>query len=151
MKMSMKADPVKIAGTRSFFFSPVLGPLLKNRRHIILVVALAAMPLVLTATGLAVWQCPLKSTFGIACPGCGLTRAIIMFIQGHWQESIHMHAFAPIALGGGVLLMAVGVLPQKLRCRVADRLATLERRSAITALLILGAMIYWVLRTIALI
>ena len=147
----MKAERIKIAGTRSFFFSPVLGPLMENRRHIALMIILTVMPLVLTATGLTIWQCPLKSTLGLACPGCGLTRAIIMFVQGHWQESIHMHAFAPIVLGGGILLAAGGVLPQKLRGRVADRLTAFERCSAITPLLIVGAMIYWVLRTIALI
>jgi len=147
----MKAELVKITATRSFFFSPVLGPLMENRRHIALMIILTVMPLVLTATGLTIWQCPLKSTFGLACPGCGLTRAIIMFVQGHWQESIHMHAFAPIVLGGIILLAAGAALPQKLRGRVADRLAAFERRSAIAALLVVSALIYWILRTIALI
>jgi len=147
----MKAESIKIAGIRSVFFSPVLGRLMANRRHIALVIALTAMPPTLATTGLTVWPCPLKSTLGIACPGCGLTRAIVMLAQGHWQESIHLHAFAPIVVGGGILLAAGGVLPQKLRSRMAASLAAFERRSAITALLIVSALIYWVLRTIALI
>ncbi len=130
-------------------FSPVLAPLMQNRPLTGLLAAVTALQLAFTATGIAAWQCPIHSTLGVAGPGCGLTRAMIMFVQGHWQESIQLHAFAPIFLVVGILFAAGSALPQKLRCRVAGRLAAFERRTAISALLLVSALIYWVLRTIA--
>jgi len=122
---------------------------MQNRLLIALLAAVTALLLVFTATGLTAWQCPLKSTLTVACPGCGLTRAMVMFVQGQWQASIHLHAFAPIVLGVGVLFAAGSVLPQKPRNRVANRVSAFERRTAISALLIFSMLIYWVLRTIA--
>jgi hypothetical protein len=144
----MKAEPVKIAGIGKGLFSPVLGPLMQNRWLLALLAAVTAVLLVFTATGTAVWQCPLKSTLGVACPGCGLTRAMVMLAQGYWQASIQLHAFAPVVLGVAILFAAGSVLPQKLRTRLADRLSAFERRTAISALLIVAMLIYWVLRTI---
>ena len=145
----MKAEPIKIAGIGKGLFSPVLGPLMQNRWQLALLAAVTAVLLVLTATGTTAWQCPLKSTLGIACPGCGLTRAMVMFVQGHWQASIQLHAFAPVVMGAAILFAAGSVLPQKLRSRVADRLSAFERRTAISALMVVSLLIYWVLRTIA--
>jgi hypothetical protein len=145
----MKAEPLKTAGIGKGLFSPVLGPLMQNRRLLALLAAVTAVLLAVTATGTASWQCPLKSSLGIACPGCGLTRAMVMFVQGHWQASLQLHAFAPVVLGVAILFAAGSVLPQKLRRRVADRLSAFERRTAISALMVVSLLIYWVLRTIA--
>ena len=145
------AEPVKIAGIGEGFFLPVLGPLMQKRWPIALLAAVTIMQLVFTAKGIPVWQCPLKSTLAVACPGCGLSRAMVMFLQGHWQASIQLHAFAPIALGAGILLAVGSVLPEKLRRRVAEHLTAFERRTAISAMLIVSVLIYWVIRTIALI
>jgi hypothetical protein len=145
----MNAEHIKIAGIGSGLFSPVLGSLMQKRWPIALLSAVTAMQLIFAATGIAAWQCPLKSAFGVACPGCGLTRAMLMFIQGHWQASIQLHAFAPIVLGVGILFTAGSVLPQKLRSRVAESLSAFERRTAISALMIVSVLIYGVLRTIA--
>lgn len=35
--------------------------------------------------------CPLVLLTGFPCPGCGLTRAGMLFFSGHLKESIHMH------------------------------------------------------------
>ncbi len=43
--------------------------------------------------------CPLKITFGIPCPACGLTRSYLLAFQGKFAESLSMHPFwIPIAL-----------------------------------------------------
>jgi hypothetical protein len=42
--------------------------------------------------------CPLSLAGFQHCPGCGLGRAMILLLHGHFTESLHMHALAPFAL-----------------------------------------------------
>jgi len=35
--------------------------------------------------------CPMVILFGIPCPGCGLTRAGVLFLTGNFAESFRMH------------------------------------------------------------
>lgn len=37
--------------------------------------------------------CPLLIVTGVPCPGCGLTRAGILLLQGKFAEAFQMHAF----------------------------------------------------------
>jgi hypothetical protein len=50
---------------------------------------------VAAAVGLAAWQhfplCPLASTFGIPCPGCGLTRATLALLRGDVARALQIH------------------------------------------------------------
>ncbi|MCR4690348.1 MAG: DUF2752 domain-containing protein [Lachnospiraceae bacterium] len=46
--------------------------------------------------------CPMQIVCGIPCPGCGLTRAGVLLLQGKVAESFRMHPF----LMGWVLLAA---------------------------------------------
>jgi hypothetical protein len=128
------------------FFKPVLGPLLQNRRMIIVLITMAMLQVALTAARVSVWQCPLHSTLGVPCPGCGLTRAIVLFIQGHWQASISLHVFAPIVLAVGILLATGCALPARLQQKMVAHVTDFERRTGIAALLILSAIIYWILK-----
>jgi len=127
-------------------FTPVLGPLMQRRRTIALLATAVFAMVGLTAAGITTWQCPLRSTLGIICPGCGLTRAIVLLVQGHWQPAIALHAFAPVVLAIGILLAASSVMPERLRKVMVVQVTDFERRTGITALLILSALIYWVLR-----
>ncbi|MDO5574339.1 MAG: DUF2752 domain-containing protein [bacterium] len=45
--------------------------------------------------------CPMKILTGIPCPGCGMTRAVVLMFTGHFAESFEMHpmALAWILLG----------------------------------------------------
>lgn len=47
--------------------------------------------------------CTMRSLFGIACPGCGLTRGTILLAQGRFLEAQSMHRltwlFAALILG----------------------------------------------------
>ena len=36
-------------------------------------------------------SCPLKILFGISCPGCGMTRAIIAIFHLDFQTALHYH------------------------------------------------------------
>jgi hypothetical protein len=35
--------------------------------------------------------CLSRSAFGIECPGCGLTRSIVLLTHGDWRGSLAMH------------------------------------------------------------
>ena len=142
----VKAATVKITRLRGELFAPVLGPLLQSRWIIVLLTAVTLALVALTAANITAWQCPLKSTLGVVCPGCGLTRAMVMLIQGRWQASFDLHAFAPIFLGIGVFLAIGSILPARLQQLAAYRIANFERHTGIVALLGLSFMLYWFLR-----
>lgn len=35
--------------------------------------------------------CPLRFLTGICCAGCGMTRALLQVLQGHFAEAFHYH------------------------------------------------------------
>lgn len=146
VKFASAAAIVHIFRGPEGFFKPVLGPLMQRRRVIaLLAIAVIAM-MALTAARVSTWQCPLRSTLGIICPGCGLTRAMVLFIQGRWQASIALHAFAPLVVASGILLVAGSAVPAGLQQKMVARIADFERRTGIAALLVLSALIYWLIR-----
>ena len=145
-RLSMTADSVNMSRIKDGLFAPVLGSLLQNRWIIALLVAVNIVQIALTATGITAWQCPVRSTLGVVCPGCGLTRAMVLLIQGHWQASFDLHAFAPIFLGIGIFLAVGSILPARLQQMVAYQTANFERHTGIVALIGFSFILYWILR-----
>lgn len=47
--------------------------------------------------------CPLRLLTGFPCPGCGLTRAGILFLQGRFAESLQMNLFFILGLFFGTI------------------------------------------------
>ena len=47
--------------------------------------------------------CPLAGSFGIPCPGCGLTRATLALFHGDVRAALHLHPLvlllAPLVVG----------------------------------------------------
>jgi Protein of unknown function (DUF2752) len=47
--------------------------------------------------------CPMASSFGIPCPGCGLTRATLALFHGDLRAALHFHPLvwllAPLFIG----------------------------------------------------
>ena len=51
-----------------------------------------------TGPALCIW----KKLFGVACPGCGLTRGVCFLVHGRWADAAR---FNPLSLlAGGILL-----------------------------------------------
>jgi Protein of unknown function (DUF2752) len=68
---------------------------------------IALLALLLGLFALAVYSdfplCPLASSFGIPCPGCGLTRATLALFHGDVRTALHLHPLvwllAPLFVG----------------------------------------------------
>ena len=127
-------------------FAPVLAPLLENRLIALLLVAVMTLQLGLAAVGLDGWQCPVKATLGVPCPGCGLSTAMILLLRGEWRAALSTHAFAPIFLVGFILMAVVAVLPSRLHWRAVRWIALLESRTGPVTFVLLGLVVYWGVR-----
>ena len=51
--------------------------------------------------------CPMRLVTGFPCPGCGLTRAGMLFLQGRFVESFQMNAFFILGLIFGIIALIV--------------------------------------------
>ena len=130
-----------------WFFTPVLGPLLSNRWLTGIFLGFGLTQLILVATGLTGWQCPIRSTIGTTCPGCGLTTAMALLVKGRWTAAVEMHAFAPFFLMVLALVAAAITLPRQYLVKLSTTVSLLERKTGITAITILGLILYWLLRS----
>jgi hypothetical protein len=142
----MNTGHIKMTPIRDRWNTPVLAPVMQNRWLIALLGTIMVLQVVFTALELSAWPCPVKSALGVNCPGCGLTRAVVLVVQGNWTAAVHLHAFAPLAVAIGILLTTGSLLPTKIRHHVINRLAAFEKHSGIATWLILSALIYWAFR-----
>lgn len=40
--------------------------------------------------------CPLKNLTSLPCPGCGITRSMVLFAHGDWAQAISFHPLGPV-------------------------------------------------------
>ena len=128
------------------FFTPVLAPLVQNRWLVCAFLVFGAAQLLLVYLGLTGWQCPFYETSGVICPGCGMSTAMVMLLKGHWQLAVQTHAFAPFILICLMLMPIAAVLPASHLKMLSLGLERLEKKSGITAILLLSMLGYWLLR-----
>ncbi len=102
--------------------------------------------LALASAGLPFWTCPLQSTIGLPCPGCGLSRACLALLSGDVPRAMHLHAFAPLLIVGIPALIAWTFLSAKHRTRLARTATTLDRKWHIGWLLLIALLAYWLVR-----
>ena len=105
---------------------------------------LAALSALTVAAAAAGWlRCPLAALYHIPCPGCGMTRALVLLARGHVEASLQMNALAVPSLVVGALV-AVAVLQPASRAGAGRRLT----RVAITSGIVVyaAALLLWGLR-----
>ncbi|MCS6978882.1 MAG: DUF2752 domain-containing protein [Flavobacteriales bacterium] len=52
--------------------------------------------------------CPSKLWLGLECPGCGLQRAFLALMQGHFEDSFRLYpALLPLLVTAGLLAYVV--------------------------------------------
>jgi hypothetical protein len=73
-----------------------------------------ALAAVVALLGLAVHGdfplCPMASSFGVPCPGCGLTRATLALLRGDFAEALHFHPLVWLLTPLFVTFVGVAVL-----------------------------------------
>lgn len=124
----------------------MLSSLVRSRQLCVILAATAMLHFGLILLGLPSWQCPIRYGIGIPCPGCGLSRATLELLHGHFDHALRIHAFAPIAVGIGGLVLATIVLPKPHRIRLVRIVDRIEQRTGITIVLLSSSLIYWLIR-----
>lgn len=100
------------------------------------------------------WACPFKLWLGFDCPGCGMTRSVVLAVGGHLREALAMNPGGPLLVAGAVLLgAALLLLPLAPRGRDAAWLgAALVRLRAVAAgyagLTLAVVLLSWTLRMV---
>ena len=135
---------------RKGLFTPVLAPFLQKRSIILIMAAMAFLQLYLTGTGLPAWQCPIKSTLGVPCPGCGLSTAMALFVKGKWGDAMLTHAFAPFLFIGSVVILIFSLLPNPWYRHVIQGVGNLEKITGLVPLILASFLVYWLFRLSAL-
>jgi hypothetical protein len=122
--------------------------MMEDRRTASILMGSALVLVCATLLGLHIWTCPIRAVLGISCPGCGLSRAMALLIQGDWHASLIMHAFAPVFLAGFALLGASVVMPRAFHRKLVRVTARWERRLGIIPALLAAFLTYWILRLV---
>jgi hypothetical protein len=135
-----------IVPLKNQIFTPILASIAQNRVAGLMIAGAAGLQASLIALGLPGWPCPFLHIVGLPCPGCGLSRAVVALLQGDWRSSLELHAFAPIFVLALVFIGWVTILPQKQRGWFISQIELVERRTGITAILLVGLVLYWLIR-----
>jgi hypothetical protein len=63
------------------------------------------------------WVCSMRSRFGLPCPTCGLTRGVVLSLQGDWGRAWQVAPGGPVAVAGllalATALLAVAMVGRK--------------------------------------
>lgn len=88
--------------------------------------------------------CLLKRTIGIACPGCGFTRALLALVQGEVRASIGLHPLALPAIVLGALTLALAfALPEGHPCWVPYCRRAIDASAALLVLAWIARLLRW--------
>lgn len=130
--------------------TPILASVFEDRATGMVIVGAAVLHSGLTILGFPSWQCPIRYTLGVPCPGCGLSRAISALIHGDLETSLTYHAFAPLFLIGLLLTAFVTFLPANPRCQAINLVGRIERDTGVTAIFLISLVLYWLARMLIL-
>ncbi len=120
--------------------------MVRSRKHCLWITIAALVHFGLMSLALPSWRCPIRYGLGVPCPGCGLSRATLELLQGHFDHALRIHAFSPIVVGvAGLILIAI-VLPKSPRYKLAECIARFEDRTGITIGVLSSFLGYWLVR-----
>lgn len=117
---------------------PLLAPILRERVLCIAMLLSAVGLLLFYVLGWGGWQCPFLAATGKPCPGCGFTRGAVALLQGDLRSAWQHHPFVLLALPLFIVLLIGAAAPEPFKQRFLHRLDKVERRTAITHLLVLA-------------
>lgn len=126
--------------------STPLASVMQSRTAALAITGVSAAQIALTLLHLPGWPCPFLQATGIPCPGCGLTRGIHLLLHGNIQDALTVHAYAPVVLVALLLIAAAALLPRPHHAQLVGAVARVERGTRISALLLVGLVVYWAAR-----
>ena len=91
---SMKRDPGRGSAYLSFLRK-------RCRDFFFFCLLLGVYVAFITLTGIG---CPIRFFTGISCPGCGMSRAVLLLLSGHFQAAFRMHPLVYAVLPAGIWL-----------------------------------------------
>ena len=86
--------------------------------------------------------CPMALLTGVACPGCGMSRALAWLLRGDLERSMGYHPLAPLVLAVGLFAL-VWALGRRVRGWRAPRKSLLNGGLMVLAALL---MTVWITR-----
>lgn len=129
-------------------YPAIFSSVLASRSTTLCILGVSGLHLVLNFFRLPGWQCPISYGIGIPCPGCGLSRALVILLYGDWQTALTLHVFAPVLLLALLLIGWTGVLPKRYREKFIMKVERIECSTGISILLVIGLLVYWAVRLI---
>lgn len=126
-----------------------IAPVLANRSTGLALLGLGAALVLATALHLPLYDCPLRATTGVRCPGCGMTRAIAALATGHPAEAMRHHPFSPLCAMGVAVLVVFQFLPEARRRAAASAVARMEARTRIVPIALGAFLVYGLVRMVA--
>ena len=124
----------------------VFASLVADRRAAACICGAAALHLGAVAAGFGGWQCPMLSTLGVPCPGCGLSRAAMLLVRGEIGHALSLHAFAPVLIGALAMLLVAATAGKRARERLAGTVRRVENHTGFSLWLVVALVIYWIAR-----
>jgi len=123
-----------------------LAALLRNRRFGLILTGALSLHIIFFLLHLPLWECPFFKVTGLPCPGCGLTRACLLLLQGDVHAAMKFHAFAPVFVLLISMMMIATVLPKTVTEPFIQKAEILERKTGVTLIIFSGLILYWLAR-----
>ena len=98
---SMKRDPGRGSAYLSFLKK-------RCRDFFFFCLLLGVYVAFITLTGIG---CPIRFSTGISCPGCGMSRAVLLMLSGHFRAAFRMHPLVYAVLPAGIWLFFGPFMP----------------------------------------
>ncbi len=127
---------------------PWMAGLMRERRLCGWIVLASIILLTGSRLGISLWFCPFRAIAGLPCPGCGLTRAVSSLVAGRWEDALQFHPFVPFFGLAWILLFLSVVLPDSAREKLIGWVQGFERKTGLTALLLIAFTAYGLTRMV---
>jgi hypothetical protein len=126
--------------------TPVIAPLLRDRRMSAVLALAGAAQVGLTLAHVRGMTCPFVAVTGLPCPGCGLSRGCAALCRGQWATAAQYHLFAPLFLLAIAAFAAAAVLPANAQVAMVVAVDRMERRCRPMFVLLSLLLLYWLAR-----
>ena len=125
---------------------PTFSTLLEYRKIVFILLAIVVIHIVSTGMDFGLWSCPVKTTLGVKCPGCGLSHAIIYMLRGEWSSALKEHVFAPLFVLGFLFAALMVLLPVQRYQKINHRIKLLEEKTGFFNVIMVVLVVYWIIR-----